>query len=131
FRLAALFGGRSPWQIEAVAGLVEPGESAAEVAIRETREEAGLDLLGPPLPVQIFLPASGSYDETVALFCGRVDASGAAGIYGLPEEQADIRVVVKPLAEVEAMLDAGTIESSHPVILLHWLLRHRDRLRRE
>src|SRR5579864_3898471 len=36
FRLAALYGGRSPWQLEAVAGLVDgEGESSAEVGRRE------------------------------------------------------------------------------------------------
>src|SRR5437879_10488209 len=35
FRVAALFAGRSPWQIEAVAGLVDTDETAAEVGRRE------------------------------------------------------------------------------------------------
>ena len=131
FRLAALFAGSSPWQLECVAGLIEPDESAEQVAVRETREEANLDLIAPLLPIQRFMPATGSFDETVDLFCGRVDSTGAAGVYGAPEEQEDIRVVVKPVAEVEAMLDRGEIESSHSVICLYWLLRHRDRLRRE
>ena len=39
--------------------------------------------------------------------------------------------MVKSLAEVESMLDSGTIDSSHTVICLYWLLRHRERLRRE
>ena len=77
------------------------------------------------------LPASGSYDEAVSLYCGRVDCRGAEGIYGLAAEQEDIRVVVKTLAEIEAMLDAGEIESAHTLICLYWLLRHRDRLRKE
>ena len=131
FRLAALFAGSSPWQLECVAGLMEPEESAEQVAVRETREEANLDLIGPLLPIQRFMPATGSFDETVDLFCGRVDSAGAAGLYGAPDEQEDIRVVVKPVAEIETMLDRGEIESSHSVICLYWLLRHRDRLRRE
>jgi len=131
FRLAALFAGGSPWQLECVAGLMEPDESAEQVAVRETREEANLDLIAPLLPIQRFMPATGSFDEIVDLFCGRVDCAGAAGLYGAAEEQEDIRVVVKPVAEVEAMLDRGEIESSHSVICLYWLLRHRDRLRRE
>jgi ADP-ribose pyrophosphatase len=132
FRLAALYGGRSPWQIEAVAGLVDAdGETPEEVARREAREEAGLDPVGPLLPIQVMLPASGSYDETVFLFCGRVDARGAGGIHGLAEEHEDIRVVVKTVREVEAMLDAGQVESSHTLVSLYWLLRHRDRLRRQ
>ena len=131
FRLAPLFAGVSPWQLECVAGLVDEGETPEQVAARETREEADLALIGPPLPIQRFIPATGTYDETVWLFCGRVDASGAAGIHGLAEEQEELRVVVKPLAEIQAMLDRGEIESSHTVICLYWLLRQRERLRRE
>ncbi len=131
FRVAALYAGRSPWQIEAVAGLVDTDETPEAVARREAKEEANLDPLGPLLPIQTILPATGSYDEAVGLFCGRVDCRGAGGVYGLPEEHEDIRVVVKTVAEIEAMLDAGQIDSAHTLICLYWLLRHRDRLRRE
>ena len=131
FRLAALFAGRSPWLVEGVAGLVDTDETPEEVARRETREEANLDPLGPLLPIQIVLPASGSLDEAIHLFCGRVDSRAAAGIHGLAAEHEDIRVIVKTVAEIEAMLDAGQIESAHTAICLYWLLRHRDRLRKE
>jgi ADP-ribose pyrophosphatase len=131
FRLAALYAGRSPWQIEAVAGLVDKGETPEAVARREAVEEAGLEVIGPLVPIQSMLPASGSFDEVVWLYCGRVDAGGAGGIYGLAEEHEDIRVVVKTIGEIAAMLDQGRIESSHTLISLYWLLRHRDRLRRE
>ena len=63
------------------------------------------------------------------LFCARVDSTSAGGLHGLPEEHEDIRVVVKTLAEIEALIDAGAIESGHTLIGLYWLLRHRDRLR--
>jgi len=131
FRLPPLYGGRSPWQLESVAGLVDTGETPEAVARRETFEEANLEIIGPLVPIQRMLPASGSYDEVIWLFCGRVDSTNAAGLYGLAEEHEDIRVVVKPLAEAEAMLDAGEIESSHTLVGLQWLLRHRDRLRQE
>ena len=64
------------------------------------------------------------------LFCARVDSAAAGGVHGLPEENEDIRVVVKTLAEIEALLEGGAIESGHTLIGLYWLLRHRDRLRR-
>jgi ADP-ribose pyrophosphatase len=131
FRLAALYAGRSPWQIEAVAGLVDSDEPPDAVARREAVEEAGLAVIGPLVPIQSMLPACGSFDEVVWLYCGRVDARGAGGIYGLPEEHEDIRVVVKTIPEIEHMLDAGRVDSSHTLISLYWLLRHRDRLRRE
>lgn len=129
FRLAPLYGGRNPWQVETVAGLIDNGEMPEEVARREVREETGLDPIGELVPVQIFLPATGSLDEAVSLFCARVDASLASGVHGLAEEQEDIRVFVKTVPQIEAMLDNGEIESAHTVILLYWLLRHRDRLR--
>jgi ADP-ribose pyrophosphatase len=129
FRVAALYAGRSPWQVEAVAGLIDSDETPEEVARREAQEEANLDPLGPLLPIQTMMPATGSLDEAVFLFCGRVDSRGAAGIYGLAAEQEDIRVVVKTVTEIEAMLDSGQIDSAHTLISLYWLLRHRDRLR--
>jgi ADP-ribose diphosphatase len=131
FRLPALYAGLSPWQIEPVAGLVDKDEGYDVVARRETEEEAGIAPIGELVPIQRYMPAPGNSDEAVMLFCGRVDARGAGGIHGLAEENEDIRVVVKTVAELEAMLLAGRIETGHTLICCHWLLRHRDRLRRE
>jgi ADP-ribose diphosphatase len=130
FRLPALLAGSSPWQLEAVAGLIDSEEAPQAVAVRETQEEAGLAPIGELIPIQRYLPSAGGSDESVFLFCGRVDSSLATGVHGLPEEHEDIRVVVKKLSEIEALLDRGTIESGHTLVCLYWLLRHRDRLRR-
>lgn len=131
FRLPALVAGFSPWQLEAVAGLLDgDGETPEEVAIRETREEAGLELIGAPIAIQRYLPSSGGSDECVFLYCGRVDSRCAQGVHGLPDEHEDICVLVKTMAEIEQLLDGGGIESGHTLLALHWLLRHRARLRR-
>jgi ADP-ribose pyrophosphatase len=130
FRLPALLAGSSPWQLETAAGLVDSGETPAAVAIRETREETGLALIGEPVPIQRYLPSTGGSDESVYLFCGRVDATAAGGVHGLAEEHEDIRVVVKTLVEIEALLEQGAIESGHTLIGLYWLLRHRGHLRK-
>jgi ADP-ribose pyrophosphatase len=42
-------------------------------------------------------------------------------VHGLAEEHENIRVVVKTLAEMEALLDQGAIESGHTIIGLYWL----------
>jgi len=128
-RLPALLAGASPRQLEVAAGLVDVGETPLMVAVRETREETGLAIKGEPIPIQRYLPSCGASDESVDLFCARVDATEAAGLHGVPEEGEDIRVVVKTLAEVEALLDAGAIENGHTLVALYWLLRHRDHLR--
>jgi ADP-ribose pyrophosphatase len=132
FRLAALYGRRSPWQVENVAGLIDTAhETPEEVARREIREESNLEPLGELIPIQRIMPASGTLDEVVWLYCARVDSRNAAGLYGLADEHEDIRVTVRTVEEAEAMLDAGEIESGHTLVALYWLLRHRDRLRRE
>jgi ADP-ribose pyrophosphatase len=132
FRLPPLLCGYSPWVVETVAGLVDrENESEEEVARRETAEEAGVALIGELIPIQRYIPMPGNSDETIMLFCGRVDSSTADGVHGIAEEHEDIRVVVKPLAEIEAMVDAGQIETGHSLICYYWLLRHRDELRRK
>lgn len=130
FRLPALLAGSSPWQIEAAAGLIDSGETPEAVALRETREETGLSLIGEPILIQRYLPSAGGSDESLVLLCGRVDSTLAAGVHGLAEEHEDIRVVVKAVAEIETLLDRGEIENGHTLIALYWLLRHGDRLRR-
>jgi ADP-ribose pyrophosphatase len=131
FRIPPLLSGYSPWVVEVVAGLVDrDDETHEEVGMRETEEEAGVEVIGELVPIQRYVPMPGNSDETISLFCGRVDSTKAGGVYGIADEHEDIRVVVKPLAELEAMVDAGQIDTGHTLICLYWLLRHREGLRR-
>lgn len=131
FRLAPLLAGMTPWVVEVVAGLLDhEGESEADVARRESVEEAGL-AVDDLVPIQRYTPTPGDSDQATMLFCGRVDSSNAGGVHGLAEENEDIRVVVKPMADIERMVDAGEIDNGHTLICLYWLLRHRDELRRQ
>jgi ADP-ribose pyrophosphatase len=130
FRLPALLAGSAPWQLEVVAGLVDGDEAPPVVAVRETREETGLVLAGELIPIQRYLPSCGASDESVHLFCARIDASAAGGVHGAAAEGEDIRTVVKTVAEIEALIDAGAIENGHSLVALYWLLRHHDELRR-
>ena len=131
FRLAAHLAGFSAWQLEIVAGIVDrAGEAEPEVARREAREEAGLAVEGELVPIHRFLASPGGTTETVALFCGRVDAGNAGGIHGLADEHEDIKVVVKSFAEIRLLLRAGTIENAFTLVALYWLAGNRARLRR-
>lgn len=128
FRVGAHAAGWMPWQLEVVAGIIDKGETAEEVARRESLEEAGLTLL-ELAPISDFLVSQGAVSETVRLFCGRVDATGAGGIHGLEHEGEDIKVVVVPFAELPALLAENKVTNATGLVALQWLLLNRDALR--
>lgn len=128
FRIGAYASARGPWLTEIVAGLVEAGEDPAEVARRETVEEAGCQVLDL-VPLYSYIVTPGCMDETVTMFCGRVDSRTASGHHGLSDEGEDIRVVVKSFDEAWAELHRGGLDNSITVIGLLWLKVNRRALR--
>ncbi len=130
FRLAAHLAGFPAWQLEIVAGIIDrPDEAEPEVARREAREEAGLAIEGELVPIHRYLTSPGGTTETVSLFCGRVDASGAGGIHGLADEHEDIKVVVKSVREVLRLARADKIGNGFTLLALYWLAANRAKLR--
>ena len=131
FRLAAHLAGFSPWQVEAVAGIVDrDGEGEPEVARREAQEEAGLAVIGELVPIHRCLTSPGGTTETVALFCGRVDSRNAGGIHGVASEHEDIKVVVKSYRDAIRLMRAQKIDNAFTLLALHWLAANRAALRR-
>jgi ADP-ribose pyrophosphatase len=128
FRPGAMRAGDSPWMLELVAGVVEPGESDAAVAHREAMEEAGCEL-SELVPIATVLPSAGACTEQVRLFCGRVKQASVGGIHGLHEEGEDILVHSVPRADALALLAADRIPNGHTLIALQWLHIHGDALR--
>ncbi len=128
FRIGALTAPGGAWLLEIVAGMIEEGEQAADVVIREGREEAGCNIEHLE-PICDFLVSPGGTSERIALFCGKVDSSNLGGIHGLDTEDEDIRVTTVPFSEAIALLDKGEINSASPIIALQWLRQHRDTLR--
>lgn len=129
FRLpAALAGCANPWLLELVAGIIESGESPAEVVTREAVEEAGVEVRDL-LPIASYLASPGACPERVWLFCGRVDSRTAAGVHGLPEEHEDIRVQVLALADAYAALGDGRIDNAATMMALMWLQLNEARVR--
>lgn len=128
FRVGAVFQPQRAWLVEIVAGAIEEGESAEEVAYREALEEAGCEIQAL-LKIQEFYTTPGGCSERITLFCGRVDSRSVGGIHGLAEEDEDIHVTAVKFAEVFKMLEDGQIESGIPIIAIQWLYIHRDQLR--
>lgn len=128
FRIGAYAAGLEPWLIEIVAGIIEPGEAAAEVVRREAREEAGCEIQALE-PIGSFIMSPGGASETLSLFCGRVESAGAGGLHGLAEEHEDIRAIVLSSDKAIARLAAGEIANASAAIALQWLALNRERLR--
>jgi ADP-ribose pyrophosphatase len=127
FRVGTLDHPRSPWQLELVAGLVEDGEGAEEVARREAVEEANLSL-GEIERISRFTPSPGAVREYIDLLCARVDAGSAGGVYGLAHEGEDIRVHVVTLKDACRMVREGVIDNAPAIIAIQWLEMHHSRL---
>jgi ADP-ribose pyrophosphatase len=127
FRIGALGVVDDPWLLEPVAGIIESGESAPDVARREAAEEAGLELLDL-VPACTYFASPGGSTETCQVFIGRVDAANAGGIFGKADEGEDIKAHVVALDTALDWLSHGRIHAATTVVALQWLALHRAEL---
>lgn len=128
FRPGALAAGWHPWLIEIPAGIIDQGETPEAVAIREAKEETGIEI-DEVVPARRYLVTPGGSSETMQLFAARFDAAKLAGVHGLEEEGEDIRVFPLAVEEALSWIESGRICNSMTIIGLEWLARHRDALR--
>ncbi|HEY5716087.1 MAG TPA: ADP-ribose diphosphatase [Psychromonas sp.] len=127
FRFGAVEAGKSPWLLELVAGMIEQGETAEEVAKREALEEAGLTVNSCQFMLN-YLVSPGGTTEQIDLFIANVDSSQVGGLYGLDHEGEDIRVHVVPRETAYQWVKEGKIYNAATVIALQWLELNKDDL---
>jgi ADP-ribose pyrophosphatase len=127
FRIGAYAAGLGPWLIEAVAGIVEPGETPEAVVRREALEEAGCRITALETIGRVMASPGGS-SEVLYLYCGRVDSESVGGVHGLEHEHEDIRAFALPLDEALARLARDEILNANAVMTLQWLALNRARL---
>jgi len=128
FRAGAILQPDRAWLVEIVAGAIEPGETAEEVAYRESMEEAGCaieELIG----ISRFYTTPGCSSEWLTLFCGKVDSTQVGGVHGLDDEHEDILVRAVDFDEAYRMLENGEIASAIPIIAIQWLALNKQKLR--
>ena len=130
FRAGAILNPDRAWLVEIVAGAIEEGESAEEVAYRESVEEAGCEIEEMML-INEFYTTPGGASERISLFCGKVDTTNVGGIHGLDHEHEDILVSSVKFDEVFQMVESGRIESGIPIIAIQWLYIHRNELKKK
>jgi ADP-ribose pyrophosphatase len=119
---------QSPWLLECVAGIIEPGETPEDVAIRECLEEANCEVLDL-VPMTHYFASPGGTSESIFLYCGRTDASHAGGIHGLDAEHEDLRVLSVPTETALAWLDEGRFTNAMTLIAMQWFKLNRNDLR--
>ena len=120
FRIGAMYQEPDPWMIEIIAGMINTDESPSEVAIRESREEAGITLESVEL-ISHYLASPGASSEEVFVYFAETDLSGVYGTHGLAEEDEDILVRIVPAEQAIAMLDTREVRNALSIIALQWL----------
>lgn len=116
------------WTIEAIAGMIDPGETPEESARRELQEEAGLTIETFE-HIATFYPSPGGSSEQIYLYYSEV--SGRQARYkktgGLLASGEDIKVVELTLTDALARIKTGKIADAKTIMGIYWLEnRHRN-----
>lgn len=130
FRIGALDAPLGPWCMEGVAGMMEPGETPELLMRRELEEEAGITAV-QLIPISSYYSSPGGCSEMIHLFCALCDLRDKGGLFGLQEENEDIRFSVYPADEVFANMYDGRTNNAATLIGLQWVQLNRERLRNQ
>jgi nudix-type nucleoside diphosphatase (YffH/AdpP family) len=118
-----LMGEREPL-LEAVAGIIDPGETPEDCARREAIEETGHALREVEKICACF-SSPGTMTEFYHLYIGIYDAdSRIEDGGGLAHEEEDLEVVELTFDELRARFDAGRINDAKTYIAIAHVLRH-------
>lgn len=124
FRVGAIRAGDTPWMLEFVAGMFDENETPEQVAIRETKEEANIDINEASLlPIMKYLASPGGMSECMHLYLAQFDSKQvvSGSVFGLEEENEDILLHLVSRTEALALLAQGKISNAATIIGLQWL----------
>lgn len=124
FRIGAMNQSPDPWLWEIVAGMIDTEESPVDVARREAREEAGIELGRTELMMR-YLASPGATTEEVFVYLGECDLADAGGHHGLAEEDEDILARVVPADVAIGMPGRGEVRNALSIIALQWFEKWR------
>ena len=117
------------WQLEPVAGLVDPGEEPEAAAHREALEEAALTFSDLEAVGECYA-SPGCTTEFYHLFVGLCDLSDVTSrIGGEKSEGEDIRSHIMSFDALLGMAEARRTANAPLTLLTYWLAHHRARLR--
>jgi nudix-type nucleoside diphosphatase (YffH/AdpP family) len=115
------------WIVEALAGMIDSGETPEQAAIRETLEESGYKI-GDAIPIGTFFSSPGGTSERIFLYFAEVRAVDRAGEGGGVAGEEDIALVRLSAKDLFRQLECNQIRDAKLAIAAHWL---KDRLARK
>lgn len=124
FRMGAIRTGDTPWMLEFVAGMFDENESPIDVAVRETKEEANIDVEPSSIkPIMQYLSSPGGTSECIYLYWAPFDSTQVlpGSICGLDDENEDILLHITSRTEALTLLAEGKILNAATIIGLQWL----------
>jgi len=124
FRPGAISGEDSPWLLEFIAGMFDENESPIDVAIREAKEEADIDISSADLqPIMQYLSSPGGMSERIHLYLAQIDSNliEDGSVYGLEDENEDILLHLVSRSHALQLLTQGKITNAATIIGLQWL----------
>tara|TARA_Y100001954_G_C15419168_1_gene411333 strand:+ start:22 stop:603 length:582 start_codon:yes stop_codon:yes gene_type:complete len=104
---------------EIVAGIIDPGETPKDTAIRECLEETGCKVKNLR-SIQGYFPAPGSSESFYHLFLAEVIAPDKEAIRGLENENEDILVKSYTFEQVREKMEKNEILNGLTLIALQW-----------
>jgi nudix-type nucleoside diphosphatase (YffH/AdpP family) len=129
FKVPSLIGRRRDdpatmdgWITEAIAGMVDQGETPEQTIIRETLEETGYRIKNPQL-ISKFFSSPGGTSERIFLYFAEVRESDRISDGGGLDGE-NITVVHMPLKDLFERLASGSIDDPKLVIGAYWLKEH-------
>lgn len=124
FRPGVLRANETPWMLEFIAGMFDDNESPVDVAVREAKEEANIELK-PELikPIMKYFSSPGGTSECIYLYWATFDSSTvlSGSVHGLAHENEDIMLHLVSRKDALALLTSGKISNAATVIGLQWL----------
>jgi ADP-ribose pyrophosphatase len=124
-----LRGDANPWQLEAIAGRIDPGETPETTAIREAQEEAGITI-SRLLPIAGYYPTPGAVTEFLYSYLALVDLPDSAiGTFGLATESEDIRVHLVSFDYLMQLCATCEVGNAPTLLSAFWLAGQRAALR--
>lgn len=132
FRPGAIRTQKTPWLLEFIAGMFATNEKPIDVAIREAKEEANIDINEAKIEkVMQYLSSPGGMSEEIHLFVANVNSENVIGVHGLAQENEDILVHTMTRVAAMELLEQGKINNSATVIGIQWLQLNYLRLQQQ